>query len=116
MISENYYKEMIKRDRSFSIFSKGKLKCFITYFIGGGDVKKYVRNNSWSIVDDEPKTGNVCYLDQCFTDKKVENYRYIRFGLDAFMKFIKEKYPQVNNLRWNRFKDGAVKVYRKELI
>ncbi len=106
--------EMLKRDRAFPVHIKGKLKCYITYFIGNGNVNKYVRDDPWSVIDDEPE-GDTCYIDQCVSSKEKENHKYNRFVFGLFIGYIKNKFPQVKFLRWNRVKSGIVNVYKKEL-
>ena len=114
-MDSKYYMEMLKRDRAFPVFKNKKLKCFITFFIGNGNVKKYVRDDSWSIVDDEPDTGDCCYIDQCFSDKGEGNQKYNRVVFNKFIRYIKDRFPTVKRLRWNRVKNGIVNVYKKEL-
>lgn len=106
---------MLKRNRAFPVHVNGKLKCFITYFIGNGNVDKYVRDDSWSIVDDEPETGDTCYLDQCISDKSKENYRYNKLVFGFFIDHIKKEFPKVNTIRWNRVKNKNVYVYKKDI-
>jgi hypothetical protein len=105
---------MLRRNRLLPIFVKGKIKCIVTYFIGNGDVDKYVRSDPWSIVDDEPNTGNTCYIDQLISDHEI-NHKYSKPVWNILITHIKENYPQVKQLRWNRFKNGIVKTYKKEM-
>ena len=114
-MDKKYYTEMLKRDRAFTVFKGDKMKCLITYFIGNGNVNKYVRNNPWSVIDDEPETGDCCYIDQCVSSKEKDNHKYNRIVFNIFIQNIKKKYPKVTKLRWNRFKNGVVNVYKKEL-
>lgn len=115
MIDNNYYMTMLKKDRAFPVKINGKLKCFITYFIGNGNIDKYVRDDPWSIVDDEPKTGDTVYVDQCVSDKGSENHKYNKIVFGMFIKHVKNNFPKVTKLRWNRFKNGVVHVYKKEI-
>jgi len=115
-MESKYYMEMLKRDRAFPVYINKKLKCYITYFIGNGDhVSKYVRSDPWSIVDDEPETGTVCYIDQCISSKENENQKYNRIVFGIFINHIKEKFPQVKMFRWNRVKNKIVNIYKKEI-
>jgi len=115
LINNPYYKEMLRRNRLLPFFVKGKMKCFIAYFIGNGNAEKYVNKDSWAVVDDEPKTGETCYIDQLCSDHEV-NHKYSKIVWNILINHIKVNYPQVKRIRWNRYKDGAVKVYIKEII
>ena len=114
LINNPYYKEMLKRNRLLPVFVNGKMKCFVTYFIGNGNVDKYTQKDSWVVVDDEPKTGDTAYIDQLVSDHEV-NHKYSRAVWDILINHIKETYPQVKQLRWNRYKNGVVKTYKKEI-
>jgi len=105
LINNPYYKEMLKRNRLLPFFVDGKMKCFITYFIGNGDMKKYTEKDSWAVVDDEPKTGTVAYIDQLVSDHEV-NHKYSRRVWDILENHIRENYPQVIQIRWNRLKEN----------
>ena len=116
LIDSPYYKEMLRRNRLLPIFVENKMKCFITYFIGNGNIDKYVKKDSWVAMDDEPKTGDTAYIDQLISDHKTDNHKYSKIVWDTLVNHIKENYPQVRQIRWNRLKNGIVKVYRKEII
>ncbi len=115
LVNNPYYKEMLKRNRLLPIFVDDKMKCFITYFIGNGDVSKYTQKDSWSVVDDEPKTGDTAYIDQLISDHE-KNHKYSKMVWNILINHIKENYPQVKQLRWNRLKNGEVKTYKKEIV
>ena len=114
LVNNPYYIEMLKRNRLLPFFVDGKMKCLITYFIGNGNAEKYVGKDSWAVVDDEPKTGTVAYIDQMITDHEV-NHKFSKIVWNILINHIKENYPQVKQLRWNRYKNGIVKTYKKEM-
>jgi len=114
LVAHPYYKEMLKRNRLLPIFVEGKMKCFITYFIGNGDINKYTQKDSWTVVDDEPKTGDTAYIDQLISDHEI-NHRFSKIVWNILINHIKGNYPQVKQLRWNRLKNGIVKTYKKEI-
>lgn len=105
LVNSPYYKEMLKRNRLISFFKDDKMKCFITYFIGNGNADKYMKKYSWAVVDDEPETGDTCYVDQIISDHEEKNHKYSRIVWDMLIKHIKENYPQVKKIRWIRVKD-----------
>ena len=115
MEHKTYYQEMLKRDRLLPVFVGDDLKCFITYFIGNGNAEKYVQRDSWTVVDDEPKTGDTVYIDQLISDKNPDNHRYSKIVWNILVNHIKKNYPQVKKIRWNRWKNNKVNVFKKEL-
>lgn len=111
---KQYYYEMAKRGRMFHYKKDGRLVCFITYFIGNGNPKKYIDREAWTIIDDEPR-GNVFYIDQLLTDKNRDN-PYLSLDVWRSVKqFIRREYPNIKYIRWNRWKNEKVNVYRKEI-
>lgn len=109
-----YYYEMIAKDRFVPIIINGKVRGFITYFIGGNDSCKYIRNNPWSIVDDEPTHGTICYIDQCISNKSINNAKYSMQVFNEFIGHIRRKFPRVHTIRWNRFKNKKLYIYHKQ--
>ena len=105
-MDKTYYHEMLKRDRLIPIIQAGHITGFITYFIGASNnVDKYVRDNPWTILDDDPTTGDVCYIDQLITDKTPKTMGYNLRIFNMMVDYIAEKYPQVQYIRWNRYKN-----------
>lgn len=117
---KTYYKEMLERNRLLPVFNEGKMKCLITYFIGNGNPDKYQKRDMFTVVDDEPNTGNVCYVDHLISDRKV-NHKYSKVVWNYLINHIKGSFPQVKQLRWNRAKKdkltSEIKVfnYKKEI-
>jgi hypothetical protein len=109
-----YYKEMLERNRLLSFFDKGKMKCLITYFIGNGNPDKYQKRDMFTVIDDEPETGNICYVDHLISDRKV-NHKYSKVVWSFLITHIKDAHPQVKQLSWKRFKNGIVLTYKKEI-
>lgn len=109
-----YYYEMAKRRRMFHYKHNERLVCFITYFIGNGNPKKYLDRKPWTVIDDEPG-GNVLYIDQLLTDKSRDNvYLSLRIW-DDIKEFIKHSFPAIKYICWNRFKRewGKPKTFRE---
>ncbi len=103
-----YYKEMRRKDRLVPFIVDGKTHGFVTFFIGNGNVEKYVREDMWSVVDDEP-LGDTCYVDHLITNKDRKNCGHAHKCFSTFVDLIKNKYPNVKRLRWNRVKEGNTK-------
>ncbi len=109
-----YYQEMLKRNRLIPIRAGERLAGFITFYIGS-DSDRYVRDNPWSVLDDEEETGTVCFVDQLITDKMPENKKYSLATWRDFRNYIRGNFPQVRVIRWNRYKGGRVYVYYKTI-
>lgn len=111
---KQYYQKMLEKDRLVPITFGSKLIGFITYYIGSL-TDKYVRDDPWSVLEDNPETGSICFVDQLITDKDVGNWKYSRKVWRNFRDFIKNKYPKVHVIRWNRVKQGEPHVYYKTI-
>jgi len=94
------------------ITKNDRVKGFITYYIGDDDEDKYVRDDPWSIVEDDPK-GNTCYIDQLITDKQPGNAKYSYQVFKEFKNHIRKCFPNVKYIRWNRVKNGGVNVHKR---
>ena len=105
-----YYKRMLEKDRLVPIMIGGHLAGFITYYIGSL-AEKYVRDDPWSVVDDDPEHGTICFVDQMITNKAKGNYRYSRAVWKYFREHISKTYPRVRAIRWNRVKQGVPYVF-----
>lgn len=108
----DYYNLMRSKDRMIVMRD---LECnalgFITYYIGDCNEEKYIRDNPWSILEDEPNTGTIAYIDQMITNKDKNN---VKLSLDVFNRlkwYLKTKHPQITHIRWNRYKGGKTHVY-----
>lgn len=106
-----YYNKMLECNRLIPIKIDNKLVALITYFIGNND-KKYMHGDSWIVLDDEPSTGTKCYIDQCISYGVNGNTFKIWY---EFKRYIKNRYPQVNNIKWARYKGGTVNVFNTNL-
>jgi len=111
----DYYQKMIKKDRLVPVYEDKRLLGMITFYIGNGDATKYIRDDMWSIVEDEPKTGKTCYVDHCVTDRNPKNKKHSFIVFKKFIIYIKQVFPQVEEVRWNRFKKGVSYVRRKSI-
>lgn len=107
-----YYKTMELRDRLIPLVVNGKTRGLLTFYIGNGNINKYVRQDMWSVVDDDPK-GETCYVDHLITDSEAINHRYSWDCFRAFINHIAAMFPNVKTMRWNRVKEGKVSVYHK---
>ena len=102
---KQYYYEMAKRDRLLMLYVNGKSEGLLTFFIGNGNARKYTeRDNMWSVVDDEPKTGNTCYIDHLLTSKNRDNPYASLYVWRDVKNYIKNNYPLVERIRHNRYK------------
>ena len=110
-MDKEYYYTMMKKDRLIPIIKDNHLIGFITYYIGNDDVNKYVRDDPWVILDDEPFTGNICYIDQMITNKEDENHQYSWWIFGMLLGYICKQYPQVQFVRWNRYKNNKHFAY-----
>lgn len=114
---KSYYYGMAKRGRLINLYTNDKNIGLITFFIGNGNVNKYVRENPWSIVDDEPIKGDTCYIDQLLTSKeKINRYASLRVWADI-KKYMRDNFKNVKCIRWNRFKHdwGKPKTFKEGL-
>ena len=98
---------MLKKGRLIPFIVGDKLIGFVSFYITN-DVNKYLRDDPWTVLDDEPETGKVCYVDQCWTNKGAHKYSFEIWK--RLKQFIKINYPLVKKIRWNRWKNN--KVYK----
>ena len=103
---------MLKRDRLIPLRFEGVHCGMLTYFIGNGNIDKYVRDDSWSVVDDEPETGTTCYIDQLIAYNTEFTRRHSLEIWHNVKAYLKHKYPQLKCYRWNRFIDGRVNIHK----
>lgn len=97
---KKYYRNMAIMGRLLPLRVGDRLGGFITFYIGDDD-EKYIRNNPWILLDDDPE-GTIAYIDQLITDKHLSNpklslevWRYIK-------GFFKNNYPNVKCIKWVR--------------
>lgn len=102
---------MLLKKRLIPIVDNEKTIGLITFYIGNGDTNKYVRDDPWSILDDEPNDGTVCYIDQCITNKEASNHNFSWRVWRHINDYIRQTYPRVRVIRWNRLKGGIPHVY-----
>jgi len=100
---KQYYYEMAKRDRLLMLYVNGKSEGLLTFFIGNGSPEKYIRDDMWSVVNDDPK-GNTCYIDHLLTSKDRNNPYASLYVWHNIKNHIKNNYPLVKRIRWNRYK------------
>jgi hypothetical protein len=108
-----YFREMLKRGRFFPLIYEGKLHAFITYFIGNENEEKYIRDDPWSVIEDEP-WGCICYIDQVWTSKDKKNPQRSFNAWKRFKEYIKKEYPSVRYFRWNRWNKKTGKLIEQK--
>lgn len=117
MIEEHkqYYQEMLKKDKLFPFIHEGKMWGFLTYYIGNDNTDKYVRDDMWSVLEDESETGNICYVDHYITTKNKANPRLSFGAWRDFKNYIRDKHPLIKYFRHNRYKEkwNKPKVFKQ---
>ncbi len=112
-MDKTYYEKMLNKNRLMPIIIKNRLAGFITFYVGReGDGDKYIRDDMWKVLDDD-KDGSVCFIDQLWSDKDFNNRKFSYITWHKFKKFIYYHFLNVEYIRWNRWKNGEVKVYKK---
>ena len=101
-----YYHIMLKNKRLLPITVDGKLRGLITFYIGSV-ADKYIRDDPWEVVNDEPETGTICFIDQLITDKAKNNSEYSFMVWGILKDYITDNYPHIRFIRWNRYKKGV---------
>ena len=115
-LNTEYYKEMLKKDRLIPVFIQGEFKGLITFFIGDeSEEDRYIRDDMWSVVEENNPNGEVLYIDQFLSDHDVKNARWGVYFWNKLIIYIKERFPQIKIIRWNRFKNNKVNTYRKRI-
>ena len=105
---------MSEKNRLIPILEKGKVIALITFYIGNGNVSKYVRDNMWSVLEDEPKTGDTCYIDHLLVPGK-HYHKYTWRVWRKLRMYIAREFPRVNLIRWNRIKGDKSNVHIRSL-
>lgn len=108
-----YYGEMLHKKRLIPFFAGDKLICFISFFITNNPNKYIQRDNPWSIEEDDPNTGKICYIDQIWSNRKAHNYSFEIWR--RLINFIKLNFPKVQEIYWHRWKNEQIHIYKKEL-
>lgn len=103
---------MLKKGRMIPFFKGQRLVCFFTFNIDD-NVEKYL-NDPWGIYDDKPD-GKIAYISQLWTDKMYENRKLSYEIWKRFKFYIHSNFPTVKQVCWNRYKNGIVKTYKKEM-
>jgi hypothetical protein len=109
-----YYRAMLRRNRLVPLRYDGKFIGFVTFFIGNGNPSKYIRDDSWSLVDDEP-LGDTCYIDHIIGSKDTNNHRYSIRAYNDFKQYIRDNFPNVRLIRGNRFRRNKLTVHRRRI-
>lgn len=98
---------MLKKGRLIPFIVGDKLIGFVSFYITN-DVNKYLRDDPWAVLDDEPETGKIFYVEQVWTDKHAHKYSFEIWK--RLKQFIKANYPLVEEIRWNRFNKKSNKL------
>ena len=102
-----YYHEMARRNRLIPVHDDdGSLVALFTFYIGDDD-SKYIRNNPWTVLEDDEK-GTTLYIDQ-FLSKKKAGIKMTLEGWKWIKQYFKKSFPQVQCIKWAR--KGRVKKY-----
>lgn len=109
-----YYHEMSRRGRLIPIRGKQGVKALITYYVGDDD-SKYLRNNPWTVLEDNPLKGETVYIDQLITDKEVGNSQYSWAVFGYLKEYFKYRFPQVKRMKWLRKGKLTVVELQKEV-
>lgn len=110
-----YYQEMLEKGRLIPFILKGRLVCFITFYICN-DETRYVNTNPWKVLEDNPQ-GKICYISQLLTDKNSDNPKISYEIWSRFKIYIQNSFPSVEYISWRRWNklNEAVKTYKKEI-
>lgn len=103
-----YYHRMLERKRLFKITLDNDMKGVITFYIVSFP-PYYLRDDPWEVLDDEPETGSICFVDHLIIpESQKENSKYSFQVWKMFKDFIKENYPQVRLIQWQRLNKEGV--------
>jgi len=117
MIKERleYYGNMLEKNRLVPVIYNNELISFVTFYIGNSeDERKYVRDDMWSVIDDDIN-GDTCFVDQAWSNKEIKcNGHQFRI-CKQFYDYVKNNFKNVKTIRWNRWKNNKVNIYTKEI-
>lgn len=113
-MDKTYYQEMLKKERLIPFFKDNKLLCFVSFFITNNPDIYIQRDNPWTVLDDEPETGKIAYIDQIWSDRTAHKYSFEIWK--RLVNFIKSNYSLVNIIRWNRWKNNRLYVFEKRIV
>jgi len=102
---KQYYHDMEKIGRMIPIRQDEKLIGLITFYIGDDD-NKFIRNNPWTILEDNPQ-GTTLYIDQFITNKGSRNMRMIFKGWREVKEHLKQQFPNIEKIKWSTIKGGT---------
>jgi len=111
MMDRDYYKRMLEKNRLIPFYHDGKLKAIITFYITDDD-ERFIKADPWEVLDDE-EDGFICYVAQYIVDKDTHKLSFRIWNY--FKEYIRKNYPNVEVIRWARYKDGETKTYNFNL-
>ena len=111
MIDKTYYNKMLKKGRLIPFIIGDKLIGFVSFYITN-DVNKYLRDDPWTVMEDEPETGKVCWVDQVWVKNEYRCCKYSFKIWHRLKQYLKTNYPQVEKVRWNRYRHNITKEYQ----
>jgi len=108
-----YYAKMAKRDRIFSFRKDGKFYGLITFLVGNSD-NKFVRDDPWSIVEDE-NNGQIVYIDQFLSNRDNTDMKSRVTFWNELKTYLKLRFSDARCIKWNRYRDGKVHKHTQTL-
>ena len=104
---------MLRKNRLIPFIRNGELICFISFYITNNPEKYIQRDNAWSVEEDEPEKGTIAVIDQLWSNREAHKYSFQIWN--NLIDFIKNTYPLVKKIRWNRWKNNRIYIFNKEL-
>ena len=96
---KQYYRDMCNKERGYLFVKNDHLVAVLTFFIGNSE-SRYLRRIPWTVIDDNPE-GETVYIDQLLV-KDHTGHGCIHREFKQFLKWIKEKFPNVKRAKWVR--------------
>lgn len=107
-----YYQELLNRGRLIPILDiRNNVIGAFNFYIVNVD-NKYLYSDDFKIIEDDVD-GNICFIDHLFMDRKKNHADIAHVVFTNIIKLIKEQYPQIEYLKWCRYKDGRRYIFSK---
>ncbi len=104
---------MNKRDRLIPLRRGKELMGIISFYINN-DCQEYIERDPWEVLEDNPN-GDTIYIAQLVTDKKNLNTKDALLIYCDIKKYIKRNFANVKKIRWNRWKNNRLNIYKGEI-
>lgn len=110
-----YYDEMLAKGRLIPIIIEDRFLGFITFYITNYE-NRFNNVDPWAVLEDDPN-GNKLYIAQLMTDSNRENPSIFLSNWNGFIKYIKNKFPNIKYIFWRRWnkRRNVVVVHKKEI-